>query len=121
MIDDIDKGRVAHVANMEQQLEHLRAEYDRYKALAEKWEPVITTETDAQTQKTKIGLKFGGKHVHATVTANFLQEMDTTGAVSQITDVLVEGLMAEQLAKVLRPHVERVQKSVIAVAGAGKW
>jgi hypothetical protein len=120
-MEDFEKNRVTHVQQMEATVKHLRAEHDRYKAIAEKWEPVVTVQTDANTQKTKFGLRFGGKNVHATVSSNFLQEMDSTGATSQIVNALVESLVVEQLTKVIRPEVERAQQGANATLGAGKW
>lgn len=120
-MDDIEKSRVAYVQQLETKLQHLQAEYEKYKAAAEKWEPKVTVLSDPKTQKTTIGLQFGGKHVHATVTAQWLCEMDQTGAVTGIVDALVESLVVEQLRKVIAPEVERAQKGAKAVEGAGKW
>jgi hypothetical protein len=120
-MDDFDKTRVAYVASMESKLEHMRSECDRYKSIAEKWEPVITTQTDTATGNTKFGLRFGGKNVHATVSNDFLVQMDITGATSNITDALVESLVVEQISKIIRVEVERVHNSAVAASKAGKW
>jgi uncharacterized protein (DUF111 family) len=120
-MDDLDKTRVAYVATMENQLNHMRSEYEKYKSLAEKWEPVITSNTDTASGKITFGLRFGGKNVHATVTNEFLVQMDTTGATSAIVDSLVESLVIDQLAKVLRPEVERAQKGAKSISNVGKW
>lgn len=120
-LHDMEKSRAVHVLNLEQTLEHMRAEHDKYKTLAEKWEPVVTTEIDAVSGKTKFGLRFGGKNVHATVTTQFLTEMDSPGATAAIVDALVESLVVEQLRLVVRPSVERAQNGAKAVLGAGKW
>lgn len=118
---DVEKTRVTHAHQIEQQMQHLSAELDRYKAIAEKWEPIVTVEIDPSTQKTKFGLRFGGKNTQAVASPEFLIQMDTDGATSQITSVLIEGLVADQLAKVLRPEVERAQNGAKAVQNAGKW
>lgn len=120
-MDDIEKTRVTHVHQMELRLQHLQQEHDRYKAIAEKWEPVITTKTDPATQKSTFGLRFGGKNVQATVTSQYLCEMDTTTAISAIVDALVESLVVSQLRQVVAPELERVQASAKATVGAGKW
>lgn len=120
-MDDIEKSRVTYVQQLEAKMQHLQAEYEKYKAAAEKWEPKVTVSVDPKSQKTTIGLEFGGKHVHATVTHDWLCQMDTTGAVTNIVDVLVESLVVEQLRKVVAPEVERAQKGALAVNGAGKW
>ena len=120
-MDDIEKNRVTYVQQLETKMQHMQAEYEKYKAIADKWEPKITVLADPKTQKTTIGLEFGGKHVHATVTHDWLCQMDSTGAVSGIVDALVESLVVEQLRKVVAPEVERAQKGAKATAGAGKW
>lgn len=120
-MDDMEKGRVTYVANMEQQLQHMKSEHDKYKAIARKWEPIVTTEIDAGSGRTKFGLQFGGKNVQAEVSSQFLVEMDTVGATTQIVDVLIESLVKDQLSKVLAPIVERAQNGARAVSGAGKW
>jgi ribosomal protein S2 len=120
-MDDMEKGRVLHVMQMEQTIEHFKAEYERYKTTAELWEPVVTVETNTAQMSSKIGLKFGGKTASLTVTNEFLAGMDLTGATSQITDALVDALVRDRLASVIRTEVERLQKNAISTSGAGKW
>lgn len=120
-MDDIEKNRVTYVQQMETKLQHMQTEYEKYKAIAEKWEPKITVKTDTGTQKITFGLQFGGKFVHATVGADWLAGMDSTGATSTIVDALVESLVVAEIRKVVQPDVERIQAGVKAVQGAGKW
>ncbi len=120
-MDDIEKNRATYVQQLETKLQHAQAELDKFKTIAEKWEPKITVATDPKTQKTTFGLQFGGKHVHATVTADWLCQMDSTGATSAVVDALVESLVVAELRKVIAPEVERAQHGAKAVAGAGKW
>ena len=121
MSDDIEKNRVEYVHRMEQTVEHLKREHDRYKAIAEKWEPVITTEVDAKTQVVKIGLKFGGKHVHCTLTYGAMQQNTAEDAITSVTDALVESLVVEQIRKAVAPELTKIVAGAKAVAGAGKW
>lgn len=120
-MEDIEKSRVAYVQHLETQIKHLQAEHDRYKEIADKWEPRVTVVTDPATNKTSFGLEFGGKRVHATVSQNYLVEMDSTGATSDIVDALVESLVVDQLRKVVAPEVDRAQRSAKTTSGAGKW
>jgi hypothetical protein len=118
---DIEKSRVTYVQQMENQVQHLRAEHDKYKALADKWEPRVTVVNDVRTNVVSFGLEFGGKRVHANVTPEFLTQMDAAGACTAILDSLVKGLVEAQLRTVLLPEVQRAQQSVNAIVSAGKW
>lgn len=121
MSDDIEKNRVEYVQKMEQTVEHLKREYDRYKAIADKWEPVITTEVDTQKQSVKVGLRFGGKNVHCTLTYQAMQQHTTEDAITSVTDALVESLVVEQIRKAVAPELTKLVAGAKAVAGAGKW
>lgn len=120
-MQDIEKSRVEYVQRLETQLEHMAKELDKYKQIAETWEPKITTVTEPSTQRTTFGLSFGGKLVHATVTQQYLAETDLNSAASTIVDALVESLVVEQLRKKIMPDVERNQQNARATVGAGKW
>ena len=120
-MQDIEKSRVEYVQRLETQLEHMAKELDRYKQIADTWEPKFTTVTDPNSQKTTFGLSFGGKLVHATVTHQYLAETDLNSASSTIVDALVESLVTEQLRKKIMPDVERNQKNARATSGAGQW
>lgn len=118
---DIEKSRVTYVQQMENQVQHLRSEHDKYKALADKWEPRVTVINDAKTGAISFGLEFGGKCIHANVSPEFLAQMDAAGACTAILDSLIKGLVEIQLRTVLLPEVQRAQQGVKAIAGAGKW
>lgn len=118
---DIEKTRVDYVQTMEIQVRHLQTELDKYKAIAEKWEPRFTAQSDAATQMLAIGLEFGGKRANVKVSENFLHQMDATGATSELLHALINGLVKDQLHAVLKPIVERAQKNVNSVGGAGQW
>lgn len=120
-MNDMERNRVAYVQQMEQKVEHLTREYQRYKTLAETWEPRVTTEMDAAKQLVKVGLQFGGKHIHATVTFNTLQTTDLTTAISAVTDALVESLVVEKIRGVLAPKLDECMKNAKSVQGAGQW
>lgn len=120
-MDDIEKNRVAYVSQLEAKLKHLQSEHDKYKTLADKWEPKLTVVTDPQTKKVTFGLEFGGKRVHATVTDQWLAGMDSTSATSTVVDALVESLVVEKIRTIVAPELERVQRGAIAMQGAGKW
>jgi hypothetical protein len=120
-MDDIEKGRVSYVQELEVKMKHLQAEHDRFKRIADKWEPRLTVVIDPKTQKTTFGLAFGGKKMQATVGSDFLAQMDATGITTQLADTFYENLVSEHLKTIIRPEVERVQKGAISVEGAGKW
>lgn len=120
-MEDIEKARAEYVTRLEAQMQHLQAEYGKYKEIAERWEPKVTVKTDTQTQTVTVGLQFGGKYVHATVPAAYLQQVDETSAVSTVTDALVESLVVEHIRKAVAPELARAQQGAKAVEGAGKW
>lgn len=120
-MNDIEKNRVQYVQQMEQTLSHLTKEYEKFKGLAEKWEPRITTEMNSTAQTVKIGLQFGGKYVHATLTFKALQETDLTTAVSAVADALIESLVVEQLRSVIAPKLDEAMKNAKSIKGAGTW
>ena len=120
-MEDIEKSRAVYVQQLETKLQHLQAEHDKYKTIAERWEPKLTVKTDTETKKVTFGLEFGGKFVHATVGDTWLAGMDATGATSTIVDALVESLVVSELRKVIQPEVERAQRGVQAIQSAGKW
>lgn len=120
-MDDMEKSRATHVLTLELSLEHIRAEYLKYKTLAEKWEPVVTTTVDTASGNTTFGLRFGGKNVHATITPSYLLQMDTAGATASIVNALVESLVVDQLRTVIQPIVERAQQGAKAISNAGNW
>jgi hypothetical protein len=121
MFDDIEKNRAIYVQQLETKMAHLQSEYDRFKTLAEKWEPRITVKTEPETRKTTFGLQYGGKHVHATVTDLWLAQNDQTTATSSIVDALVESLVSSILRDVIEPEVARAKRGAEAIQTAGKW
>lgn len=118
---DIEKNRAEYVQRIETQFAHIKGEYEKYKAIADKWEPRVTVSTDVETGKVSFGLKFGGKHVHATVTQQWLSQMDETSAVSSIVDALVESLVVAELRQVFVPEVKRLQAAAKTIQTAGNW
>lgn len=120
-MEDIEKNRVEYVARLEATVEHLRAEYERYKAIAEKWEPKVTSVMDPKTQTVKIGLMLGGKGSQAQISFTSLAETDATTAVSAIVDVLVESNVAARLREAVAPEVDKLLPSVKATLAAGNW
>lgn len=120
-MEDIEKSRVTHVFEMENQLAHIRAEYDRYKALADKWEPVFVVEHNPSTNKVKVGISFGGKRASVTMGADYLSGMDAGGATANIVSSLTEALVKDQLHAVLLPQIEKARAGALTAQSAGKW
>lgn len=120
-MDDIEKNRATYVQQLELTVQHLQGEHDKYKRLADKWEPKVTVKTDPATQKVSFGLEFGGKFTHATVTDTWLVGMDVTSAVTSITAALVDNLVEAEIRKVIQPEVERARNGAQSIQNAGKW
>jgi hypothetical protein len=114
-------GRVEYVHQMEMSVEHMKRELAHYKGIAELWEPVFTTEMDPAKQQVKVGLRFGGKNVHATMSFSALQQTSLTDSVSQIVDALSESLVVEQLRKVAAPKLQEAITNALSIKSAGKW
>lgn len=120
-MEDNEKNRIEYVNRIEQQLIHLQSEHNRYKAIAEKWEPKFTVQNDLDNKKVLFGLQYAGKYVHATLSHQYLTEVDLTSGVSTVLEALINSLVTEQLKAVMTPEFDKVQKSVKAIQGAGKW
>lgn len=116
---DNEKNRVEYVNRIEQQLIHLQAEHNRYKALAEKWEPKFTVKNEEG--KVVFGFQLGGKYVHANLSHEYLREVDLTSGVSTLLEAFNNTLVSEQLRTVITPEFDRVQKSIQKIEDAGKW
>lgn len=117
-MDDIEKTRAEYVQRLETTLQHLRVEHDKYKALAEKWEPRFTIELG---ETAKIGLEFGGKRAHVQVELQALSRSDTSGVAASVSESLTEALVTTTLAKLLQPSLEVAKRSATVALGAGKW
>ena len=120
-MEDIEKSRTEYVHSLEVKIKHLQAEHNRYKAIADKWQPVLTVIAVPQEEKTVFGLAFGGKKMQASTSIQFLQEMDTTSIVSTLAETFFENLIKEHLKTIILPEVERVKAGAEAMKGIGKW
>lgn len=120
-MDDIEKHRVDYVARIEAQLAHQNNELAKYRAIAEKWEPVCHAEASSNEQLVRFTLAFGGKRSTAGVTYEGLAQSDVPTIVSAIVQSLIESNVAERLREAVQPEVERLKPSMTAILGAGKW
>lgn len=120
-MNDIEKNRVDYVQRMEATVEHLTREYNRYKQLAETWEPRVTIKMDDKRQIITVGLQFGGKYVHADMTFAALQNTDLTTAVTAVTEALIESLVVAQLRQIISPELDKAMKSAKVAKAAGTW
>lgn len=121
MSEDIEKNRAEYVARLEAKLQHATAEAAKYKAIAEKWQPICHGELDPQSQNVRFTLQFGGSRCTATVGFAALSEADVTTAVSGVVDALIESMVADKIREPVRPEVERMMPSLKAALNAGKW
>lgn len=120
-MDDIEKNRAEYVLRLETTLQHANAELRKYREIAEKWEPVLNAEIGTADQVARFTLSFGGKRATATIPFQTLANTDVTTATSAIVDVLVESLAVARLREIVEPEVARLQPSLKAIGGAGKW
>lgn len=118
-MDDNEKNRSEYVTRLEANLQHAQAELAKYKTIAEKWEPKCHAEVG--TTDVRFTLSFGGKRSTASITLASMSRTDVTTATSAIVDTLIESNIAARLREAVQPEVERVQPSLLAIAGAGKW
>lgn len=118
-MDDMEKNRSENVASLETRLQHALSEAARYKAIADKWEPVCHAEVG--TDEVRITLSFGGKRSTAAIAFVTLARTDVVTATSAIVDVLIESNVAARLREAVQPEIERIQPSLKAVGMAGKW
>lgn len=120
MEHDIEKNRIEYVQRVETQLEHLLGEYVKYKAIAEKWQPTVSTAVDPAKQLAKIGLMLGGRATQTQVTFDSLALTDQMTAVSAISDALMS-VVQTALREILEPEVAKLYSAVNVVQQAGNW
>lgn len=120
-MDDIEKNRAEYVLRLETNLQHAQSELAKYRDLAEKWEPKLHAEISTVDKQARFTLSFGGKRSTAVVDIGTLAQTDVTTATSAIVDVLIQSNAAARLREVVLPEVERLQPSLKAIEGAGKW
>ena len=121
MSDDIEKSRVDYVTRLETQLQHAQSELAKYRALAERWEPVLHAEISTVDRQARFTVSFGGKRSTATVPFAMLTETDVTTLSSAIVDAIVQSNIADRLREVVLPEVQRLQPSIKAIGNAGQW
>lgn len=121
MSADIEKNRAEYVAHLEVQLQHAQSELAKFKAIAEKWEPLVFGELDSEKQEARFTLQFGGSRCTATIAFNVLKDLDVTTAVSGIVAVLIDSMASDKLKEPLRPEVQRLMPSLNVALQAGKW
>jgi hypothetical protein len=119
MNDDMEKNRSENVARLEMTLAHAQGELAKYKAIAEKWEPVCHAEIGDDL--VKFTLAFGGKRSTIGVPRDGMAASDVTSATSAIIDALLKSTVADRLREVVEPEVQRIQPSLKVVGLAGKW
>ena len=110
-----------YIKQLEAGAEHAKIELARYKAAAEKWEPKCHAEISTADQRVRFTLSFGGKRSTAEISFASMSITDQTTATSAIIDALIESNVAERLREAVEPEVARIQPSLKAIAGAGKW
>lgn len=121
MSADIEKNRADYVTHLEAQLQHSQAELAKFKVIAEKWQPIVYGELDADKNEARFTLQFGGSRCTATIAFNVLKDLDVTSAVTGIVNVLIESMAADKLKEPLRPEVERLMPNLQVALLAGKW
>lgn len=118
-MDDIEKNRAEYVTRLETQLQHAQSELAKYKAVAEKWQPLVNTELNAADAR--FTMSFGGKRATVTVPVEMLRQTDVTTATSAIVDALIGNLVGDRLREAVLPEVQRIQPSLKVIGAAGQW
>ena len=116
---DIEKGRVEHVAHLEQQMIHLKRQLDEAKPLADKWTPVIGSENTGTDLR--VTLAFGGKRATVSVPLASLLQSDTTTVTSAVIDSMIKNIVFDSLVPMVQPVVQEAQRNAALTANAGKW
>ncbi len=120
MIDDIEKTRAQRTMHLEVLNEHLREQLAAIKA-DERWVPKLGSELVAGDQSVRLTLAFGGKRTTALFTYDFLSQRTAVDATTDIIQLAFQNLINDRIREVVQPEVERLQASVKAIDGAGKW
>jgi hypothetical protein len=120
-MDDIEKSRVDYVTRLETQLQHAQSELANYRAIAEKWQPVLHSEISTADKQARFTLSFGGKRSTATVPFNTMLQSDALTLASAVVDALVQSNVQDRLREQVLPEVQRLLPSISTINGAGQW
>ena len=120
-MSDFDTQRIGEIMELEQQVKALRDEVQRYKTIAERWEPRVAAEVNPTARLGKVSLTFGGKTISATMSFDYLEKMDLTTATTSCVETLCSSLVIDRLRGVVQPEVQKLMDNVTIVMGAGKW
>ena len=112
-MDDIEKNRVEYVTRLEQQLKHAQEQLAVLRPIAEKWEPrVLAGSLRASDEQATITLSFGGKQQTMSIRFEAMLHTSTGDLAAYIASSLADTFVAPQLAKLLSPEIERLQRGV---------
>jgi hypothetical protein len=118
-LDDNERHRMEHVRRVEHLLTNTQREVEKYRPLAEKWEPVMESVTTPSAAL--FTLAFGGKRITVSVD----QAVMTSHSAGDVTTHVIDTLLKELVGDVLRPivlgEVERQHANAEITAKAGKW
>ncbi len=120
-MSDFDTRRVGEIAVLEEQIKSLQEQVNKFRQIAEKWEPRVSSEIVAPNNDGKVILQFGGKTIAATFTSSYITSMDLTSATTNVVETLCQSLVAERLRDVVRPEVERLMNNAASLLQVGKW
>jgi len=121
MMSDFDTRRVGEIVVLEERINALQDQVKKYKHIADKWEPRVSSEIIATDNTGKVILHFGGKAIAATFTADYLTRMDLTSATTNVVETLCQSLVAERLREVVQPEVERIMNNMKSISQVGQW
>jgi hypothetical protein len=116
---DSEKNRAEYVVQLERSSLHLQQELAKYRAIVEKWQPVLKTEI--LQNEVKFTLSLNNKYSSAVIAMPVLQNTDITTLTSAIVDALVESNVAARLREIVEPEINRILPSLATISSAGKW
>lgn len=120
-MSDFDTRRIGEIAVLEEKIRQMQAQLAEYKQRADLWTPVVSTKTDIGTGVSTISMMFGGKAFSATVSSQWLMDMDLTSGTTAILETLYTTHIADRLRPFVEHEVQRLKQNSTAVQGAGKW
>lgn len=119
-MNDIEKQRADYVTRLELLVQNLQEQLKQLQA-DEKWIPKFGSELDAETEKARLTLSFGGKNQTTAFSYQFLGDQSAIDATTAIIELGFREMIEDRFREVVAPEVVRLKQSVMAITDAGKW
>lgn len=118
-MSDFDTRRIGEIAELELRVKNATDHAAAYKAIAERWQPRVTSMIDKDIAK--ISMTFGGKTMSATYPVKNLQGVDLTSATTSVLQTLFEAFIADALRPVVAPEVRRMIDAANSMTQVSRW